>query len=113
MSDLGNIRDISPEEHHANNHAPTEADALAEALEVVKAAGYVALKEKSYRAAQERQRIAAVRQECAEARTSGAERWARECIAEERRLAARLTFVYGVAMKHGATTDELRGEIDA
>lgn len=87
-------------------------DVLAEALGLVKAAGYVVLKEKSYRAAQERQRIAAVRQQCAEEHTASARAWARDSIAEERRLAARLTFVYGVAMKHGATTEELRGGID-
>jgi len=33
--------------------------------------------------------------------------WARNACAEERRLADRLTFVYGVARAHGATVEEL------
>jgi formate dehydrogenase maturation protein FdhE len=83
---------------------------FAKAKELLEAAGYVVLKEKSYRQAQERQRIAEVRATCAEEYTDRIERWARENLVEERRLRDRLTFVYGIAQAHGATTEELSGD---
>lgn len=84
--------------------------ALQRALEVVKGAGYVVLKEKSYRAAQERQRIAECQREYAEENRERSDAWARDCLAEERRLRDRVTFVYGVAQKFGATREDLRGD---
>lgn len=81
-----------------------------EAVAVVEAAGFVVLRQKSYRAAQERQRRAEVYRECAEESKERAYAWARDCLAEERRLRERLTFVYGVAQKFGATAADLRGE---
>jgi len=81
---------------------------LEQALTVVKAAGYVVLKEKSYRQAQERQRVAEALKQAAERNRKDAYRWAESCLTEERRLSDRLTFVYGVAQQHGATTEELR-----
>lgn len=83
---------------------------IAAAKELLAAAGYVVLREKSYRQAQERQRIAESRRESAEDRVKSVETWARGCHAEERRLARRLTFVYGIAQAHGATAEELRGD---
>lgn len=83
---------------------------IAAAKELLAGAGFVVLREKPYRQAQERQRIAECRRESAEDRTRSVETWARGCHAEERRLARRLTFVYGVAQAHGATTEELRGD---
>lgn len=80
-----------------------------EALKIVKDAGYVVLKAKSYRQAQERQRVAEVRAQCAAEEAEGNRAWARDCLAEQRRLADRLTFVYGVARAHGASVEELRG----
>lgn len=59
--------------------------------------GYVVLKEKSYRAAQERQRIAEVIAERAGHDRDSAVRWAYNCLAEERHMRDRVTFVYGVA----------------
>ena len=81
---------------------------LSEALEIVRAAGYVAIKEKSYRAAQERQRIAHARQDWAEKDAESARVWANNCLDEERRLRERLMFVWGLAQSHGATVEELR-----
>lgn len=76
----------------------------------LEATGYVVLKAKSYRQAQERQRIAECQRESAEDRVKSVEAWARDCHAEERRLARRLTFVYGIAQAYGVTTEELRGD---
>lgn len=83
---------------------------IAKAKELLEAAGFVVLREKSYRQAQERQRIAECRREAAEDHAKAAESWARSSIAEERRLVRRLTFVYGIAQAHGATDEELRGD---
>ena len=83
---------------------------LDDALEVIRAAGYVAIREKSYRAAQERQRLAQARADWELNRREGAEKWARDCCDEERRIRERLTFVYGVARAHGATVEVLRGD---
>lgn len=82
---------------------------IAKAKELVEAAGYVVLREKSYRQAQERQRVAECYRTSAEEARDSAMAWARDCLAEERRLRERLTFVYGVAQAHGATTEELSG----
>lgn len=71
--------------------------------------GWVILRAESVRRAQERQRIAEARLDCAERDRANAYVWARDCCAEERRLRERLTFVYGVARAHGATVDELNG----
>lgn len=82
---------------------------FAKAKKLLEAAGFVVLREKSYRQAQERQRVAEALRVAAEEYTERIERWARENLVEERRLRDRLTFVYGVAQAHGATTEELRG----
>lgn len=79
------------------------------ALDAVKAAGYVVLKEKSYRQAQERQRVAEALRASEEQAAEHARAWAHGCLMEERRLRDRLSFVYGVAKAHGATDEELRG----
>lgn len=86
-----------------------ENEALERALACVKAAGYVVLKEKSYRQAQERQRIAKAHEDWAVDERDRAYVWARDHLTEERRLRERLTHVYGVAMKFGATHDDLVG----
>jgi len=71
--------------------------------------GYVTLKAKSYRAAQERQRIAECMAEMAKEDAEHARSWAINCLDEERRLRDRLTFVYGVARAHGASIEDLSG----
>ena len=89
--------------------APT--DEVRAARELLEANGYVVLRAKSYRQAQERQRVAqallAAEKQCSE----GTRQWAADAHREQRRLADRLTHVYGVARAHGATVDELRDPI--
>lgn len=68
----------------------------------------VTLQAKSYRAAQERLRVAEARLKDEIEHSEHVRQWAREAFAEQRRLSDRLTFVYGVAVRHGATDEELR-----
>jgi len=89
--------------------APTAAKVDA-ALEIVRDAGYVAIREKSYRAAQERQRLARCEADWERSRREGVEKWARDCCNEDRRVRDRLTFVYGVARAFGASVEDLREE---
>ena len=79
-------------------------------IATLEAEGYVVLRAKSYRQAQERQRVAEALRRAAEERVEGTREWAMQAFAEQRRLSDRLTFVYGVARAHGATVDELRGD---
>ncbi len=73
----------------------------------LKDAGWVILREKSYRQAQERQRVAEALFESAERDRESAYVWARECCAEERRLGARLAVVFAAAASLGVTTRQL------
>jgi hypothetical protein len=86
-----------------------EIEATIAARHLLEAAGFVVLKEKSYRQAQERQRRAECYRDAEIRAAESAREWARDCLKEERRLAERCTFLYGVARSHGATEDELRG----
>jgi len=86
-----------------------EREGVAEAKELLRAYGYVVVKGSSYRRAQEKQRTAETLLKAAEERIEDAYTWARNCLAEERRLVARITHVYAVALEHGATLEELRG----
>lgn len=81
------------------------------ALAVVRAAGYVAIRAKSYQRAQERQRVAAALRRAAEEDKERMQEWVDGRIEEDIRLRNRLTFVYGVARAHGATAEELAGEL--
>lgn len=83
---------------------------LQRALALVKSSGFVAVTAKSYRASQGRQRIAKCMELAERDRREGAEAWARDCCAEERRVRERLTFVYGVARAHGASVRELSAD---
>lgn len=87
-----------------------EQESVTRALTIVREAGYVALKEKSYHQAQERQRVAEARRRFAEEQMERQQRWVESEHAEHRRILDRLTFVYGVARAHGATEQELAGE---
>lgn len=87
-----------------------EWENLQTALEFVKSNGYVVLKEKSYRQAQERQRRAEVMADYEKERRKDVEHWARDSLDEERRTRERLTFVWGIAMKHGATLEEMAAD---
>lgn len=82
---------------------------IAAARALLEAAGYVVLKTPSYFRGQERIRVARAQQDAAVEARESARAWARDSLTEERRLRERLTFVYGVAMAHGATTAELAG----
>jgi uncharacterized protein HemY len=84
----------------------TQIDA---AIDLLKAEGYVVLRERSYQRARERQRVAEALRDAAERDAERAHVWARNCLNDERRLRDRCTFLYGVARAHGATEDELRG----
>jgi hypothetical protein len=87
-----------------------DVSATDDAKALLESSGYVVLREKSYRQAQERQRIAEAMREYAEELREGQDRWLRsEVLPRERFLADRLTFLYGVARAHGATVEELRG----
>jgi len=71
--------------------------------------GFTVIKTKSYRAAQERQRIAECMTEMAKESAASNRAWAINCLDEERRLRDRLNFAYGVARANGATIEELSG----
>jgi hypothetical protein len=79
-------------------------DALKDELEK---RGYVLIREKSYKAAQRRQGIAASQRDWAEREKESAERWAHNCLKEERRLRERLNEIIHLATLHGMTTDDL------
>jgi len=69
--------------------------------------GYVTLTAKSYKAAQRRQGIAQSRMAWAEREAESARSWAYDCLAEERRLHARLNEIIALATQHGMTTEDL------
>jgi len=74
---------------------------------ILENAGFVVIKAKSYRAAQERQRIAEALLVAEVEHSKGTYAWANRCCDEERRLRDRLTFVYGVARALGASIEDL------
>lgn len=80
-----------------------------QAKKLLEASGYVVLRAKSYRQAEERRRIAQMSVYWAERDSEHARTWARDCLAEERRLADRCTYLYGLAARHGASDEELLG----
>jgi hypothetical protein len=82
-------------------------DLVDETIAALRSAGYVVLREKSYRQAQERQRVAEALRKAAEVDAERTHAWACEQIDENRRLAARLTYMYGVARAHGLSHDDL------
>ena len=101
-------RQIEREQHADAMRKGDHTKAFTAALALIKAHGYVVLREKSYRQAQERQRAADARAKWEAEAAEHARQWAAEAFAEQRRLADRLTHVYGVARAHGATIEELQ-----
>jgi len=89
--------------------APDEY-AIKSAKAILDQAGYVVIKAKSYRAAQERQRIAEALMHYAEEDAKNNRAWAVNCLDDSRLVRDRLTFVYGVARAHGATVEDLTGK---
>jgi hypothetical protein len=82
-----------------------------EAKRLLKDAGYVILKEKSYRQAQERQRIADIMRQDAQERAASQDKWWREEILPELfSYRDRVTFLYGAARAAGCTDEELSGQ---
>lgn len=80
-----------------------------DAIAILEERGYVVLKAKSYRQSQERQRVAEALRRNEEQHNEHTRAWANRCLDEERRLSARCTYLYGLAARHGATDEELRG----
>jgi hypothetical protein len=90
---------------------PTTPD-LEGALALVRASGYVAIKEKSHRAAETRHAVARAQLADARAEVERVEAWARRALDGEARARARTEFVYGVARRHGVSVEELTGPAD-
>lgn len=86
-----------------------ERDAVADARMLLESYDYVVLRAKSYRQAQERQRVAEALRRSEEQAAEHARAWATECLARERQLAERCTFLYGAARAAGCTDADLRG----
>ena len=85
-----------------------EARYIAEAKELLALHGFVVVKAKSYRQAEQRQAIAQFAAQYADEQRRSTELWAQTTLHNEiRELMARCTFLYGAAMAHGATADEL------
>lgn len=78
------------------------------ARKFLEARGFVVLREKSYRQAQERQRVAQALCRAAEQDAARTREWAQtELHREIRRLSDRCTFLYGAARAAGCTAEEL------
>lgn len=73
----------------------------------LEAEGWTVIRTKSYRQAQERQRVAEVLRASEEKHAEHTRAWAQRAFGEQRRLADRCTYLYGLAAAHGATPDEL------
>lgn len=84
-----------------------------QAKKLLQANDFVVLRARSHRQAQERQRVAEARVKFEEMEAEHARQWALECLARERHLADRCTFLYGAARAHGATIEELGGSLHA
>ena len=71
----------------------------------------ITLKMKSYRASQERLRVAQALLKAEVEHAEVVRSWARECHASERQAIDRCTYLYGLAARLGASDDELRGPV--
>ncbi|QDF17166.1 hypothetical protein JZX82_gp71 [Gordonia phage William] len=70
--------------------------------------GFVVLRAKSYRQAQERQRVAEALRQAAEDDSARTRRWVQDDLGPEiRRLRERCTFLYGEARAAGLTVEQL------
>ncbi len=89
---------------------PTEQYEITDARNILEAHGFVVLREKSYRRAQERQRMAEVMRANAVERAESQDKWWREHILPELfEYRDRVTFLYGAARAAGCTVEDLRG----
>lgn len=84
--------------------------AVQEAKVLLEASGYVVVKEKSYRQAQERQRIARVREEYAEKHEADLRAWMeRDVFPWERHLVQRVDHLARLATRLGAKDEDWAG----
>jgi hypothetical protein len=74
--------------------------------------GFVVLRAKSYRQAQERQHIAEALLRSEVEHAEATRQWASNCLDEERRLRDRCTHLYGLAKSLGATREQLAETLD-
>lgn len=88
---------------------PTHLE-IARAKRVLEESGHVVLREKSYRAAQQRQAIAQAERQWAINERQSQDLYCQSLHAEIRDLRARCTYLYGVARAKGATAEVLAGE---
>jgi hypothetical protein len=80
------------------------------AREFLEAHGYVVLREKSYRAAQQRQAIAEAIKHVEIQQRQSTDRWAQqELVPQLLHLSKRCSFLYGAARAAGCTDEELQG----
>lgn len=86
-----------------------DPDDIIEAKERLRAWGYRVVKERTYENLRQRWLGAESRVEHEASMRESTERWAHKAFEEQRRLADRLTFVYGVARARGASVQELSG----
>lgn len=84
---------------------------LERAIATVKEAGYVVLKEKSYRQAQERQRVAEALRKLEQEHNEHTRAWASKAFDEQRHLRDRCEYLYGLAARLGAGDRQLRGPL--
>lgn len=79
----------------------------------LEAQGYVVLRAKSYRQAQERQRVAEALLRAEVEHAEGTRRWAHQAFESQREAWDRTTYLYGLAASLGATDEQLhRTKID-
>lgn len=72
--------------------------------------GYVVLREKSYRQAQERLRVAEALRRLEAEHNEHTRAWAHRSFDETRAAWDRSTYLYGLAVRLGASVEQLRGE---
>ncbi len=82
-------------------------DGVREARALLESQGFVVLREKSYRQAQERQRVADCMARMEAESAEHAREWARAILDGERILRDRCTYLYGLAASLGASDNEL------
>ncbi len=92
---------------HPYDSNPFCEDSAGQVLAYLEDAGFVLHREKSVKAARERQQRAEMRARWAEEDAESSNAWARDCLREQRRLADRCTFLAALAVSKGATLDEL------
>lgn len=81
------------------------------AIDKLRMAGYVVVRARTYDAMLERKRIAEALQQAAEDHRASSERWALNCLNEERRLVHRLNAVCAAATSLGVPLDAINAAL--